>query len=92
MKKIIIVMVFVLPLFFLNNVQAQNGSQGGSPPPYFSVKVYVSAPSNCPTTGNIEGYIPILGHAYTNYTGPTYYGNPYVLVWSRIFQALNLVL
>ncbi len=82
MKKIIIAMVFIIPLFLGNNVNAQNGSQGGDPP-YFYVNVHVDAPSYCPTTGIVDGYVPVLGHTNTDYTGTTTYGSPYVLLWSN---------
>ncbi len=75
MKKMLIVMVLILPLFLFNNVQAQNGDDG------FHVSGWVSAPDVCPHQGILYGYIESLGQTHFGYTLP----GQYTLYWNQIF-------
>ena len=67
MKKILMILVFIVPLFLLNNVEAQNDADG------FHVSGYVSAPDCCPPWGTLYGYIETLGPTQFGYVGPDAY-------------------
>lgn len=73
MKKVLIVLVFIIPLFIFNNVEAQNDADG------FHVSGYVSAPDCCPNQGTLYGYIESLGQTYFGYLGP----DSYTLYWGQ---------
>jgi hypothetical protein len=75
MKKILITLTLILPLFLFNNLLAQSNGA-----PNFYVLVHVNAPSQCPTTGAVNGDTPEIGHESTTYNGP---GATYWLVWSN---------
>jgi hypothetical protein len=68
MKKILITLTFILPLFIFNNLMAQNNSA-----PQFDVYVHVSAPTECPNSGTVDGYAPEIGHSTEVYNGPGVY-------------------
>lgn len=67
------ILVFIVPLFLLNNVEAQNDADG------FHVSGYVSAPDCCPTWGTLYGYIETLGPTQFGYTLP----GAYSLYWGQ---------
>jgi hypothetical protein len=77
MKKIAIAMVLILPLFFVNNVKAQNAP----PPQDFQADLTVASQYTCPTGGDIDGYIPVIGSAYEEY----YQLGNYILLWQGSF-------
>ncbi len=82
MKKIVITLALILPLFLINNVQAQSNPNL----PNFDVFVYVNAPSQCPASGTVTGYVDPLDYTYTSYSGPRVEGEqPYHLLWDGNF-------
>lgn len=76
MKKILLTITLILPLFVINNLQAQNNSNGA---PNFDIYVHVSAPQQCPTTGTVKGETSEIGNVSTFYNGPY---QTYWLVWN----------
>ncbi len=76
MKKILIALAFVLPLFIYNSVKAQNS------PPNFDADVTVTSQYTCPSTGEMTGYIEVIGYAYKEYDHGTGYYN---LLWNGNF-------
>ena len=75
MKKILLTITLILPLFVINNLQAQNNSNGA---PHFDIYVHVSAPQQCPSTGTVKGETLEIGNEYSTYHGPDIYW----LVWN----------
>jgi len=75
MKKIIIAVIFAIPFFIGNSVFAQNGIQN------FEADVTVTSQYTCPSSGDMTGYIPILGITNTLYNGT----GDYTLVWTGNF-------
>ena len=75
MKKILIAMAFVLPLFIYNSVKAQSSQQN------FYADVTVFTQYTCPPTGEMTGYIEVIGYAHEDYYGPS----NYTLLWSGGF-------
>jgi len=74
-------MVLILPLFFVNNVTAQNAP----PPQDFQADVTVTTQYTCPVGGLITGYVPILGYAYEDYFAP----GDYTVLWNGNFPGLQ---
>ena len=83
MKKILIIITLIIPLIAINNLQAQSNPSL----PNFDAYVHVDAPAQCPSSGSVNGYIPLLGNSYTQYQGTTGGGGqqPYHLLWNGSF-------
>ena len=76
MKKIfIIILTLIMPLFVINNLQAQDNNGA----PNFDIYIHVSAPQQCPSTGVAKGETSEIGNVSTAYNG-TY--QTYWLVWN----------
>ncbi len=84
MKKILIALAFVMPLFLSTNIQAQSGPSQQN----FYVYAIVSAPAQCPTSGDVIGHIPDLTDTQTEYYGPNSNGGQmYYLLWDGGFSS-----
>ncbi len=75
MKKILMAMVFVIPLFLVNNVKAQDSE-------LFQTDVTVTTQYSCPSHGQITGQVPGLNTVIKEYNGP----DTYTLVFNAGFE------
>ena len=84
MKKLIITLALILPLFLSSNLFAQSGPTQQN----FYVYAIVSAPAQCPTSGDVIGHIPDITDTQTEYNGPNSNGGTmYYLLWNGGFSS-----
>ncbi len=80
MKKILIALAFVMPLFLSTNIVRADGDP--NQPNFYVYAVVSNAPAQCPSTGKVNGYEEDMGNTQTSYNGPT---TVYVLGWNSSF-------